>query len=104
LNKDTAWPSPQALCKASCIAGFDFLAQALNYTGSAMCGPTVFAIIYSSVTVWTAVFSWVVLKRSLNLPQWVGIISVFGGLVRLKTEPSFIQADVEFHLIFSFCG
>jgi len=79
-NKDTIWPSPRALCKASCIASFDFGAQALNYTGSAMAGPTIFAIIYSSVTVWTAVFSRIILKRSLTLWQWLGIFIVFGGL------------------------
>jgi len=79
-DKNTTWPSPTALCKASCIAVFDFAAQALNYTGSAMAGPTLFAIIYSSVTVWTAVFSRIFLSRELNQWQWLGIIIVFGGL------------------------
>lgn len=80
FNKDTVWPSPRALCKASYIAAFDFVAQALNYTGSAMAGPTLFAIIYSSVTVWTAIFSWTFLSRRLNGCQWIGIFIVFGGL------------------------
>lgn len=79
-NKDTVWPSPRVLCKASCIAVFDFTAQALNYTGSAMAGPTLFAIIYSSVTVWTAIFSWIFLSRRLNNWQWLGIFIVFAGL------------------------
>lgn len=80
-NKDnTNWPSASALCKASCIAAFDFIAQAMNYTGSAFAGPTIFSIIYSSVTVWTAVFSWIFLDRRLTSLQWFGIFTVFAGL------------------------
>lgn len=79
-DKNTIWPTPRALCKASCIAAYDFVAQALNYTGSAMAGPTIFATIYSSVIVWTAVFSRVFLSRKLSHFQWLGIFIVFGGL------------------------
>lgn len=74
------WPSPTAMSKAACIAVFDLVAQALNYTGSAMAGPTIFAIIYSSVTVWTAVFSRIFLSRELSPWQWLGVATVFGGL------------------------
>ena len=80
LSKDTIWPSRKALSKAACIAVFDLIAQALNYTGSAMAGPTIFAIIYSSVTVWTAVFSRILLSRALTSWQWLGVTTVFGGL------------------------
>jgi drug/metabolite transporter (DMT)-like permease len=74
------WPSQKAIHKATCIAVFDVVAQALNYTGSAMAGPTIFAIIYSSVTVWTAVFSRICLSRQLTPWQWLGVVIVFVGL------------------------
>jgi hypothetical protein len=45
-----------------------------------MAGPTIFAIIYSSVTVWTAVYSYILLSRKLNIQQWSGVIIVFLGL------------------------
>ena len=79
-HTENTWPSPRALGKAACIASFDMAAQALNYTGSAMAGPTIFAIIYSSVTVWTAVFSRFILSRTLDPWQWLGIFTVFCGL------------------------
>jgi len=46
-----------------------------------MAGPTLFAIIYSSVTVWTAVLSLIILKRQMICIQWLGVVTVFGGLV-----------------------
>ena len=45
-----------------------------------MAGPTIFAIIYSSVTVWTAVFSQIVLGRVMNRWQWITIVTVMAGL------------------------
>mmetsp|Transcript_4871 Transcript_4871/g.6308 ORF Transcript_4871/g.6308 Transcript_4871/m.6308 type:complete len:382 (+) Transcript_4871:149-1294(+) len=68
------------ILKASSIAIIDIMAQAMNYTGSTMAGPTIFAIIYSSVTIWTAFYSNIFLKRKLNLMQWMGIVLVFLGL------------------------
>ena len=72
--------SQRALFKSAFIACFDLSSQTLNYTGSAMAGPTIFAIIYSSIAVWTAVFSRVLLSRSLTPWQWLGVLTVFGGL------------------------
>lgn len=79
-SKSTVWPSQKTLYKALLIACCDLLSQTVNYTGSSMAGPTLFAIIYSSVAVWTAVFSRVILKRRLTAYQWCGVIIVFGGL------------------------
>ena len=36
------------------IALWDISSTSLNYTGASLSGPTIFAIIYSSVTIWTA--------------------------------------------------
>mmetsp|Transcript_19240 Transcript_19240/g.28827 ORF Transcript_19240/g.28827 Transcript_19240/m.28827 type:complete len:445 (-) Transcript_19240:102-1436(-) len=69
------------ILKACSIAVIDVFAQSMNYTGSTMAGPTIFAIIYSSVTVWTAVYSRILLSRQLNCVQWSGVIIVFLGLL-----------------------
>lgn len=73
-------PSTMAILKACTIALFDITAQSLNYTGASLAGATIFAVIYSSVTVWTAVFSRLFLGRSLNSSQWAAVFVVFGGL------------------------
>ena len=46
-----------------------------------MAGPTIFAIVYSSVTIWTALYSYLLLSRKLTVLQWMGVITVFLGLV-----------------------
>ena len=51
-----------------------------------MSGPTIFAIIYSSVTVWTAIFSQVLLGRTMNGWQWASVFIVFGGLTITATD------------------
>lgn len=80
VRKDTVWPSQKALRKALLIACCDLVSQTMNYTGSSFAGPTLFAIIYSSVAVWTAVFSRVLLKRRLTTYQWIGVFVVSVGL------------------------
>ena len=74
------WPSTASILKTAGIACFDICAQVLNYTGSALAGPTLFAIIYSSVTVWTALLSRVLLGRLMSPLQWLGVAIVFLGL------------------------
>jgi drug/metabolite transporter (DMT)-like permease len=74
------WPARSSLLKTAGIASFDICAQVLNYSGAALAGPTLFAIIYSSVTVWTALFSRVLLGRLMNPFQWLGVAIVFSGL------------------------
>lgn len=68
------------ILKVTLIAVVDIIAQTLNYSGSILAGPTLFAIIYSSVTVWTAVYSVILLRRPMNALQWIGVVTVFGGL------------------------
>lgn len=74
------WPSFQTIARAASIAVLDIVAQSMNYTGNTLSGPTVFAIIYSSVTIWAAVYSRFLLGRDLNCTQWIGVASVFLGL------------------------
>ena len=79
-DEERLWPSKPLLIKASCIALFDIFAQSMCYTGNNLAGPTIFAIIYSSVTIWTALFSKVLLSRSLSKFQWLGVCFVVIGL------------------------
>lgn len=73
-------PSAALLRKGGAIQCLDIFAQMLNYTGSTLAGPTIFAIVYSSVTVWTAVQSRLLLSRRMVAAQWAGVLLVFGGL------------------------
>lgn len=51
-----------------------------------MAGPTIFAIVYSSVTIWTAVFSLLCLGRRMDTWQWISVALVFGGLTLTATD------------------
>ena len=74
------WPSTNLALKAAGIAVFDIFAQSLTYTGNNIAGPTIFSIIYSSVTIWAAIFSKVLLSRCLVRAQWFGVLLVVLGL------------------------
>jgi Nucleotide-sugar transporter len=80
--------------KAAMIALIDIAAQSLNYTGAGLAGATIFAVIYSSVTVWTAVFSVILLHRSLTIWQWTAIFIVFGGLAFTASDSINLGPDV----------
>ena len=58
----------------------DVISQALNYTGAIWAGPTIFGIVYSSVTIWTAIWAKCFLQRQLSIQQWFSICLVFIGL------------------------
>eukprot|EP00579_Thalassiosira_antarctica_P006760 CAMPEP_0201888966 /NCGR_PEP_ID=MMETSP0902-20130614/28830_1 /ASSEMBLY_ACC=CAM_ASM_000551 /TAXON_ID=420261 /ORGANISM="Thalassiosira antarctica, Strain CCMP982" /LENGTH=349 /DNA_ID=CAMNT_0048419381 /DNA_START=174 /DNA_END=1223 /DNA_ORIENTATION=+ len=66
--------------KTGGVATIDIIAQTMNYSGATMAGPTIFAIIYSSVTIWCALLSRVLLKREMSCLQWISIAIVFVGL------------------------
>jgi len=81
INDKSEDPLPlRTFAKTAGVAMIDIVAQTLNYTGNTMAGPTIFAIIYSSVTVWTAVLSRFLLDRSMSCVQWLGVVLVFLGL------------------------
>ena len=79
-DEERLWPSKVIILKASGIALFDIFAQSMVYTGNNLAGPTIFSIIYSSVTIWTALYSKVLLSRSLSKLQWLGVLFVVLGL------------------------
>lgn len=90
----TQWPSTRTILRGCGIALFDIGSQTLNYTGASLAGPTIFAIVYSSVTVWTAVFSLLFLRRTMNQWQWIAVFVVFGGLSLTATDTVKVGGDV----------
>jgi drug/metabolite transporter (DMT)-like permease len=90
----TRWPSRRTVLRGCGIAFFDICSQTLNYTGASLAGPTIFAIVYSSVTVWTAVFSQLLLGRTMNRWQWLSVVVVFGGLTLTATDSAKLGGEV----------
>lgn len=86
------------------VAAFDVCAQAMNYTGASLAGPTVFAIIYSSVTIWTAIFSRVLLARTMHHRQWLAIGIVVVGLSLTAWDSVQIGPDVSHGTILIVAG
>lgn len=83
-----------AVLKVGSIALVDVVASTMNYTGSTMAGPTIFAIVYSSVTVWCAILSRIVLHRRMSYLQWLGVVLVFGGLTVTATDSASLGPSV----------
>jgi hypothetical protein len=98
------WPSKWGILKSASIAFIDIFAQTLNYTGSTLSGPTIFAIIYSSVTIWAAVYSRLLLGRKQSFLQWTGIVIVFLGLTITATDSVTVGPDVFHGALLVFVG
>lgn len=88
------WPQRSTILKATGIAIWDIMSTSMNYTGASLAGPTFFSIIYSSVTVWTALYSQIILKRYLNAWQWTCVVIVFAGLTLTASDSLQVGKDV----------
>lgn len=88
FNGEPQWPHRYTIYKGAGAAMWEIAAQSLNYTGASMAGPTIFAIIYSSVTIWTVIFSQIFLGRRINGLQWVSVLVVFIGLTVTAADSS----------------
>jgi drug/metabolite transporter (DMT)-like permease len=97
-------PSRTAIGKAVMVAIFDIVAQSFNYTGASLAGASIFAVIYSSVTIWTAVFSRIILHRSITRTQCVAIAIVFGGLCITGFDSMSLGSDVVHGAVLIFFG
>lgn len=97
-------PTKRAIIKACLIALFDIASQGLNYTGAGMAGSTIFAVIYSSVTVWTALWSRILLGRRLSYIQWGAIWTVFAGLALTALDSTTLGPAVKQGAIFISLG
>jgi len=79
-------PSPRRrwssfpLHRCAAIALVSAVAQNMNYAGNMLAGSAIFAVVYSSVTVWCALLSRLLLQRVLNPAQWAAVLLVFFGL------------------------
>jgi len=58
----------------------DVISAGLNFTGLVYAGSAIFTVAYSSVTMYTAVFSRLILGRELLYVQWIGLWVVVLGL------------------------
>jgi len=103
-EKNTKWPSRRTILKVSGICLFDIVATVMNYTGASLAGPTIFAIVYSSVTIWTAIFSQIFLGRVMNVRQWVAVTIVFGGLVLTAQDSQQLGEQVIYGLFLVIVG
>jgi drug/metabolite transporter (DMT)-like permease len=62
------------------LAVIDIVSQGLCLIGLVYAGPSIYIIVYSSTTIWAAVWSYLLLNKALMWRQWVGIVTVVMGL------------------------
>ena len=67
--------------RLSALLLIDLCSAVLCFTGLVYAGSAIFTVIYSSVTVYTAVFSWLLFGRQLHYMQWTGVFLVMLGLI-----------------------
>jgi len=63
------------------LSSVDIISQYLNFSGLVNAGSLIFTVIYSSVTVYTAIFSCVFLNRQLHSMQWIAVFLIMLGLI-----------------------
>eukprot|EP00929_Paragymnodinium_shiwhaense_P015533 TRINITY_DN123639_c0_g1_i1.p1 TRINITY_DN123639_c0_g1~~TRINITY_DN123639_c0_g1_i1.p1 ORF type:complete len:343 (+),score=69.92 TRINITY_DN123639_c0_g1_i1:80-1108(+) len=68
------------LHRSAALALVGFCGQSLNWTGNMLAGSQVYAVIYASVTIWSALISRVLLQKALTTRQWSAIFIVVFGL------------------------
>jgi len=69
---------PHLLIFLLCI--LDVISASMNFTGLVYAGSAIFTVVYSSMTMYTAIFSWIILGRKLKALQWLGIWVIVMGL------------------------
>ena len=103
-DSTTVWPQRKVILQASSIAVWDIMSTSMNYTGASLAGPTIFAIVYSSVTIWTALFSQAFLGRTMDRFQWLGVVAVFGGLTLTASNSTQLGPSVWHGLLLVLAG
>lgn len=81
--------------KMGLLAVIELCSAALCFTGLVCAGSAVFTVIYSSVTVYTALFSRLFFGRELHYMQWGGVFMVMLGLTSSSIGASFNSAEGE---------
>jgi drug/metabolite transporter (DMT)-like permease len=62
------------------VALFDLADTGLTVFGLKTVGSSVYIVVFSSVTVWTAMIRWCILKRAISALQWAGVLTITAGL------------------------
>lgn len=57
-------------------------------------GSSIFAVVYASVTIWSALLSRLLLQRRLNRRQWLSILGVFCGLALTGLDAKSLGSEV----------
>jgi drug/metabolite transporter (DMT)-like permease len=76
------------------IALLEFFSQVIILDGLMLAGSSVYTVAYSSVIIYTALFSYFIVQRSLCLPQWIGILFVMIGLAIVSLDAQSDGPDV----------
>lgn len=74
---ESLYQYPKAIITMTLI---DVFANIMTLTGQLMIGSGVYIVIYSSLTIWTALGSFFLLKRKLSLAMWLSVVVVTVGL------------------------
>ena len=82
------------------IAVCDFLGTAGTTIGLELAGSAIFGIIYSSVTVWTALFTCVILRKAQSAVKMLGIATVVAGLTLPTLDPEAGAETANARLVF----
>jgi drug/metabolite transporter (DMT)-like permease len=81
------------------IALLEGSSQVMNLTGLMYAGSAIFTVVYSSVTIYTAVFARIFLGTKISWGQLVGILVVFFGLAVVSIGARADGRDVLFGII-----
>lgn len=82
--------------KGMLVSSLDIVNQLLKKAGLLYAGAAVYIVIDSSSMVWTALWSRALLKRHLNLRQWIAILLISLGISLKACEQRFSFRDEEF--------
>ena len=86
------------------IAFFNILSDVLNLNGLLYAGSAIFTVIYSSVTVYNAIFAHIILNKHLHFFQWCGVLIVTLGLALTSLGTSNDGKDVFFGICLILVG
>jgi len=82
--------------KGALVSLLDIVNQLLKKAGLVFAGAAVYIVIDSSSIVWTAVWSFVLLKRRLSFLQWTSIVMISSGIALKALSLNFSFQDEEF--------
>lgn len=86
------------------IAFFDITSLVLNMNGLMYAGSAIFTVVYSSVTVYNAIFSRIFLNKHLHIYQWLGVLFVSVGLAATSVGADNEGRDVAFGIVLILIG